>query len=92
MTQDTFRKIFLAIVIVVLVSLIVMLVVSIRLSPVRKFLEEPLAPTLCRSLPTGVVNWGIAMQTSPDGLYLCFQQGGAQGMTEVTCVPMERCK
>jgi hypothetical protein len=45
----------------------------------------------CRKLPTGVVNWGIAMQSTPDGLYLCFQQGGGQGMTEVTCVPIEEC-
>lgn len=53
---------------------------------------QPL-PVRCRELPTEIVRWGLSIQDTKDGLYLCFQQGGAnQGMTEITCVPMEACR
>lgn len=52
---------------------------------------RPTPSRKCRSLPTVVVQYGIAVHVVDRELYLCFQQGGAQGMTEITCVPMRDC-
>lgn len=58
----------------------------------------PTPPVLCCALPSNVINYGISMQNTSDGLYLCFQQAAlngsvaVQGMTEVTCVPMRPCR
>ena len=48
-------------------------------------------PRRCKSLPTVVIEFGFSVQSTPAGLYLCFQQGGEQGMTNVTCTPMGDC-
>lgn len=62
------------------------------LPPTSKLPEDHPSPmTRCRSLPTEVVNAGIQIHSARDALYLCFQQGGAQGMTEVVCTPMREC-
>ena len=53
--------------------------------------DTPPVKRFCRSLPTAVVGYGLSMHVVRDELYLCFQQGGAQGMTEIVCTPMKEC-
>jgi len=61
--------------------------------PSRSVASQPSTPpTKCRSLPTGVVGYGLSLHAVDHDLYLCFQQGGAQGMTEITCTPMKDCR
>ncbi len=57
--------------------------------------EKASAPTRkCQTIPTDVAAWGLSVQSTPSGLYFCYQQGVpfAAGMTEVVCTPMKDCK
>jgi len=49
-------------------------------------------PRRCQTIPTDVAAWGLSVQSTPAGLYFCYQQGAGQGMTEVVCTPMKECR
>ncbi len=51
--------------------------------------DDRSAPKQCRTLPTAAPGW--ALVSSNNRIYLCFEQGAAQGVTEVRCVPLEDC-
>lgn len=76
-----------------LVLLLGLLIVTLMvIFPSSKVPERhPSSTKRCRSLPTVVVGYGVAVHNVGDELYLCFQQSGAQGMTEVVCTPMKDC-
>lgn len=66
------------------------LIGSAYLTP-KTFASTPSPQKRCRSLPTVVVDYGLSLHVVDHELYLCFQQGGGQGMTEITCTPMKDC-
>jgi hypothetical protein len=49
------------------------------------------SPRRCQTIPTATAAWGLSVQSTPAGLYFCYQQGAGQGMTEVVCTPMGEC-
>ena len=53
--------------------------------------EPPPPPRRCQTIPTEVAAWGLSVQSTPAGLYFCYQQGAGQGVTEVVCTPMKEC-
>lgn len=80
------------------VSVVVLAAIVITVPPGALPLPKPLVvvkpeplPRRCKLIPTEVAGWGLSVQSTPAGLYLCFQQGGPQGMTNVTCTPMGDC-
>lgn len=52
----------------------------------------PMSPRRCTHLPTDTVAWGISVHELGGKLYLCYQQGAAQGVTEIVCTPMGDCE
>jgi hypothetical protein len=68
------------------------LIALIMFFPLFGTKEPPPPPARrCQTIPAEVAAWGLSVQSTPLGLYFCYQQGAGQGMIEVVCTPMKEC-